>query len=506
MNDLAELITQDAWSPDVLQALAALSPSSAEFQKLLDVAKGRGVRLRDWRSAIAKLRDDRARRPDRGTGLEEEAPEIASVRAKLLLSEENEIRRCTANVTTILVRDPRWAGRLAYHVMREAPVIVRPIEWHEDDAPAEPYVGPWTDADSIRTSSWLSRCWDLDVPAKMVSEAIEAVSRKAVVDPVRDYLRSLRWDGIQRLPSFLPYYFGSPKNEYTAAVGTRWMISAVARALVPGCKVDCVLVLEARQGTGKSAGLRALCPFEELFADDELALGNKDAPQNLSGKWIYELGELDKMSRHELGTLKAFVTRQTDTYRPTFGIRSRDFPRHTVFAGTVNPGDYLRDDENRRYWPVLAPSVAVKQIEADRDQLWAEAVARFDSGEAWHVDTPELAALCRAEQDQRRRIDPWSQWIGDWCARRLSEPCTGRLDDRCRCVRCQGVTTSEVLQDAVQVSRERQGTSEEMRVAGILRGLGWDKGAQERRAGGRVRPFFPPKEPVAEAEYPSAAE
>jgi len=496
-TSLADRIAADAWSADVLDALAQLDPHAADFQRALDVAKKNGVRIRDWRSAIAEQRktlDEQRRRAAREAGPssapdgDDEASRIAFVRSRLLWS-DGEMRKTVANVITILARDPRWDGRLAYHAMRECPVILTPIDWHEDDAPAKPYTGPWTDADSIRASSWLARTWELDVSALMVSEAIEAVSRRQVVDPVRDYLRSLVWDGVQRLPTFLPTYFGAERSEYTKATGTRWMISAVARALSPGCKVDCVLVLEGRQGTGKSSALRALCPVPEVFCDDELMLGNKDAPQNLSGKWIYELGEIDKLSRHDLSTQKAFVTRQTDTYRPSFGRRSRDFPRHTVFAATVNPGDYLRDEENRRYWPVRAPSVSVKLLERDRDQLWAEAVVRYDGGEPWHVDTPELAALCRAEQDQRKRIDPWTQRIAEWTAQRRARPCTH--DTACPCVRCRGVTTTEVLSEAISMQLERQGTAEEMRVGAILRAIGWEKGKQERREGTKVRPYYP---------------
>lgn len=499
--DLVEVLTNDpgrAFAPDVLAAAASLDELGAAYQAALVVLRSKRVSVKDWRAAV------RARRPSAPKFPEADDDELADVRAALLLDEKDRPRKHVANVVTLLARDPRWEGRLAYHAMRESPIITQAIEWHADDAPAKPYTGPWTDADSVRAASWLARMWGFDVSPKVVSEAIETVSRRVVVDPLRDYLTGLRWDGIVRLPGFVASYFSGEDTEYTREIGKRWLISAVARAMRPGEKVDCVLVLEGNQGTFKSSALRALCPFEDLFSDDELALGNKDAAQSLAGKWIWELGELDKMSRHELGVLKAFITRQIDTYRPSYGIRARDFRRSTVFAASVNEREYLGDEENRRFWPVRAPHCWPKELARDRDQLWAEAFTRWESGEAWYVDTPELAALCRAEQDDRKRVDPWEEAFAKFLAEKLGTQCQARfIGERCNCPWCVGVTTSAALTGAVKLEVARQTLSEEKRAARLLRCLGWAQGKQRRLEGSRVRPFYPPA--PAEGHAPQEA-
>ncbi len=506
VREIASRITADsmkAWDPETIDAAARLDPLSIDLQRLLDAAKRAGLRVRDWRTAVAARRtelDDERRLADRSAPADptDDAQRIQFVRSRLLWGEDTP-RRCLANVITILVHDPRFAGRLAYHAMREEPIITTPIAWHPDDAPPRPEVGPWSEVDTSRATSWLGREWGIDVSSAMVAEGVATASRKVIVDPLRDYLNGRRhkWDGTPRLDAWLATYLGAPDTPYTRAIGKRWLVSAVARALRPGCKVDCVLVLEAMQGRGKSTALRSLCPFDELFFDDDLPIGTKEAAQNIAGKWIVELGELDKLSRVDLGLMKAFITRQVDHYRPSYGRQARDFPRHCVFAGSTNELEYLRDDENRRFWPVRCGQISPRSIATDRDQLWSEAVEAYDGGFAWYVDTPELAALCRAEQEERAQADPWEEHVATWLAGqydKAARECQAGLlgAKECPCVRCAGLTVSTVLVGAVGVEKAKQDRREEMRAASILRRLGWTRGAQVRQSGLRVRPYYPP--------------
>jgi len=73
--------------------------------------------------------------------------------------------------------------------------------------------------------------------------------------------------------------------------------------------------------------------------------------------------------------------------------------RKCVFAGTVNPpaGGYLKDPTGaRRIWPVACHGVIdLEALERDRSQLWAEAVARFNAGAKWWLETPEGSCAAR---------------------------------------------------------------------------------------------------------------
>jgi Virulence-associated protein E len=54
------------------------------------------------------------------------------------------------------------------------------------------------------------------------------------IDPVRDYLDGLRWDGTSRIDTWLTTYGKAEDNEYTRAVGAIVLVAAVRRVRQPG--------------------------------------------------------------------------------------------------------------------------------------------------------------------------------------------------------------------------------------------------------------------------------
>ncbi|WVJ71790.1 VapE domain-containing protein [Paracoccus marcusii] len=90
-------------------------------------------------------------------------------------------------------------------------------------------------------------------------------------------------------------------------------------------------------------------------------------------------------------------------------------PRQCVFAGTVNPDTYLRDETgNRRFWPLRCGTIDIAALARDRDQLWAEAVHRFRADAIWWIEDPALLAEAREEQDRRYQSDAWDDLIEHW--------------------------------------------------------------------------------------------
>ena len=142
---------------------------------------------------------------------------------------------------------------------------------------------------------------------------------------------------------------------------------------------DGVLVLQGKEGIGKSFFFRQLAIKNEWFGDGiTINTKDKDSIIKATSKWITELGEIDSTIGRNQQDLKAFLTASDDEIRVPYG---RDFirrPRTTSFCGTVNPINYLKDPEgNRRFW-----TIPVEKIDNTRlrkygykwvIQLWLQA-------------------------------------------------------------------------------------------------------------------------------------
>jgi putative DNA primase/helicase len=279
----------------------------------------------------------------------------------------------------------------------------------------------------------------------------------------REWLSCLTWDGVERLSALIPAGFGAVSSDYTAAVGRCWLVSMVARALTPGCKVDTMPVFEGNQGKRKSTALQVLVGAK-WFAEAAESPTSKDFFQALQGKMLVEIGEMDSFSKAEVHTIKRVISCQTDRYRAPYGRRAEDHARQGVFAGTTNRDDWNRDETGaRRFWPVTTGEVDLAWLVAHREQLFAEAVARFRRGEPWW-DVPQADA--EREQEARRKVDAWEGEIAEWS------------------LGMRETTVAQVLEGCLKITPDKWDRPSQMRAAACLKVLGWNKADAWR--GGKV--------------------
>jgi predicted P-loop ATPase len=218
--------------------------------------------------------------------------------------------------------------------------------------------------------------------------------------------------------------------------------------------------------------------FSPWFNDDVADLGSKDSQMQIRGFWCVELPELDSISRADISKIKAFMSRQTDNFRPPYGRHVVAQKRQNVFAGTVNGSEYLRDATGgRRWWPWLCTKIDIPALADARDQLWAEARVRYDQGKHWWLDTKELNDDAAEQQADRLIQDPWSETIRKYVSTR------------------EYVSIDEALRHLEIPLRDRKQTDAN-RVAGCLKALGWKR--RSTRVGGEpfpVRRYHPPEPP-----------
>ncbi len=331
----------------------------------------------------------------------------------------------------------------------------------------------WADQDDLGLQTYLQAQGIELRQRQSVAECVEAVARDWTVHPVREHLAALRWDETPRLQIWLAEYLNAEgPPDYLATIGAKFLVSAIARIQQPGCQVDHVLVLEGRQGCGKSESVKIL--GGGWTTDGLPDLHSKDSAIHLAGVWLVEIPELAAMRRSDLEVVKAFLSRRTDRFRPPYARRSVDVPRQCVFIATTNEAAYLRDPTgNRRFWPVrCGDRIDLEALARDRDQLWAEALQRFSQGEAWYPNETETL-VASVEQEARMLVTTIEEQVAEYLDRQVS----AGLDEVTTAQVFAGALGFEAAQDVERAGRLGRQLAEAMQRAG------W----QRVRASGRGR-------------------
>ena len=348
---------------------------------------------------------------------------------------------CLNGVCQVLEKHSRWKGRIWYDTF---------LEKIQTDA-----FGPtenWTDFLAVRVTRWIQAVFEFPtLGTERVHEAADAVARGNPKNSLKEWLDGLKWDNTHRMHDVLPRGFGTPLTPYHVRVGECWIISMVARALRPGCKVDTMPVFEGSQGAGKSSALAIL--GGDWFGECHEDFGSKDFVLSLKGRWLIEVAEMHAFRRADVDRLKGIMSTRIDRVRLPYGRVTEEHPRQSVFAGTTNRDDWQADDTGaRRFWPVRCGFLNPDWLKENREQLFAEAVARFKAEEDWW-SVPVLQAS--TEADERRPEDPWEEIIGSYM-----EP-------------QRTYSAREILGGPLQIDIKDQSNAAAKRVGVILRRLGW---------------------------------
>lgn len=368
------------------------------------------------------------------------------------------------NVFLMLTRHDGLAGMLAYDQFALRIVKRKPAPWDYDAAGKAKFEGEseWSDTDSLELSYWVAQAEDLSVRSlDNINHAVKLAASRAAYDPLVEYLRGLEWDGTKRIDYWLTDFVGVIKSPYTSLAGRLFLISMIARAFKPGCIMRAMPVFEGAQFRGKSSIARIL--GGRWFSDSPLDLKGKDGFINIQGTWLHEIAELGSFSNQEAPVIKAYLSSASDRFRSPFDKFAKDYPRRTVFFGTTNEDQYLRDKTgNSRFWPLITEEVGeidLDGLEVWRDQLFAEAVALFDAGERWHPLADEQSALFEPEQRLRQYDDPWLERIADYLDMETFST----------------TSVSNVMSDCLKLEIAKQSPAEGIRVGKIITSLGWKK-------------------------------
>ena len=366
-----------------------------------------------------QLLDDRASEAAADFDIMPENGEDKDWQAQLKITEKGALAQTIENAVTILKHDPRLTGCLAYNEMELAIVLRQAPPWREAQDGEQ-----WTDADDANLRYYLERAYGLSGKDR-IFDAVNVVAQEHKYHPVREYLDGCTWDGVPRVDTLLIDCLGAEDTPYTRAVTRKTLAAAVARIYQPGIKFDQMLTIQGGQGIGKSSLIAKL--GGGWYSDTFTTMQGKEAYEQVQGVWLLEIGELDSMKKAEITTVKQFITKQSDRFRPAYGRRVVDSPRQCVIFGTTNETQFLRDPTgNRRFWVVDTPNARRRGLlpalanldDATVRLIWGEAVEIYKAGEPLYL-TGELEAAAQEKQACYEEENPSAGLVEDYLERLL---------------------------------------------------------------------------------------
>lgn len=364
------------------------------------------------------------------------------VKIKLKDGTEKPSKTWPENVSTILSMDPEFGNKIWYNDWSHQ------IYWEDRELESK-------DATEIRIK--IGQLYGFSPTKTLVDEIIDTVAKWHRKNPLTGWLRTLRWDGTERISTWLTRGVGAEDSELNRDLSRKFLVSMIARAMEPGCKADTVLVLVGGQGAGKSTTLEVLAGVD-YFCDSPLEIGSRRAPFQIAKFWLYELSEWASVRRQDNNTMKAFASARFDTAFRPYGNRAETLARHTIFCGSTNNPQFLNDSTGaRRFWPVTIGDIDLEYTRQVREQLFAEAITAYRAGEKWYLEE-----AMEQELEQRHEIyyqhDSWTGEVERWANTH------GR----------GGFTTSAILKGAINLELHRMTRGMEARIGDLLRRLGYD--------------------------------
>lgn len=302
-----------------------------------------------------------------------------------------------------------------------------------------------------------------------VHDAVEYVAKRTIKNEPKDWMETLNWDGVSRVADFFPQYYGAIDNDYTRSISNNFWVSLVARIYEPGCKVDNMVILEGGQGKFKSTSLNII--GGKWYAEINESVNSKDFFMVFRGKLIIEIGELDSFSKAESNTIKKIISTAVDVYRTPYARDVNDHYRCSIFVGTTNEHEYLKDPTGaRRFWPLSIGNIDLERLKRDREQLFAEAVHLYKAGVKWYEMPKELTEEI---QESRTRVDEWEQIISEF------------LDLH----QGKGFYVADIAKDSrLSINPDRLDRIVQNRITSILRRLEYSHRA--KRFDGKTRRFW----------------
>lgn len=279
----------------------------------------------------------------------------------------------------------------------------------------------WEDADDSEYRGYVEQTYQIHSRDK-ADDAFRQFLRKHEYHPIKDIIDSIIWDGEERITTLLSKWLKCGDTSYSQEVSRLIFAGGINRLYNPGCKFDDMAVLIGKkQGEGKSTFVKWLAMHDD-FARDVCEFEGQRGIEAIEGAWICEVSELLALTKtKDQEAIKAYLTRQNDSYRRPFDRRVTEHLRQCIFIGTTNKEQFLTDKTgNRRFYPVVCNQTGYElfdneeECRADILQCWAEAKYKYNKGELPAYANRELLKEIREAQNESTEDDFRIGMIGEY--------------------------------------------------------------------------------------------
>lgn len=249
----------------------------------------------------------------------------------------------------------------------------------------------WTDDDDAWILNIIEKSYKINNKG-VYRDALLLCKNRISYHPIKNKIESVHWDGVKRIDKFLVDIMHCDDDDYSREVSRMIFYGGISRIYKPGCKFDYMTILVGEQGTCKSTivdWLNMGCNSNKEI----MSIEGRDGAEILRYGWICEFSELLAMIKNRMvEPMKAYVSRQVDTYRSAYAQNWTDMPRHCIFIGTTNSFNFLIDlTGNRRFLPIEVKSSRGELYDREKEvkeyikQCWAEAKYLYDNKEIYLV-------------------------------------------------------------------------------------------------------------------------
>lgn len=317
-----------------------------------------------------------------------------------------EVRALSSNIETIL-EEGAIAGvipRFQYNTLKGSYEITQGLNGHA-------VLAELKNSHLQEIHIRVSRYFDTHFSKEVLRDTAETIAERNSYHPVREWLKSLTWDGVPRIDDWLIRATGCKDSLANREASRLIIIAMVSRAMNPGCLLRYMPILDGIQNIGKTSIWRELACRDDWFDEVEIKSKEEETLQKLHGVWLAEVGELKGFRRAEASDLKALISRRKDRFRRPYARYATTEPRQFVIVGTSNEDLYLTDvTGNSRYLSVHCTKADYGLVRDLREQLFAEGMVAWGNG-ALPMLSKRGERLWLGIQDDYREKDPWEDDI-----------------------------------------------------------------------------------------------